>query len=116
MNNNFDFKCVHCGHCCRNEGIVHFTDNEITDIADFIGITPREFKERFLSFSSIGYAHHVMQGEQCIFLKNNLCAINSVKPRQCSSFPYWKEYIGKDGNLKDFNRHCSGIILRPTTD
>jgi len=116
MNNNFDFKCIHCGHCCRNEGSVFFTDSEIMDISDFMGINHREFKEQFLTFSSFGYAHHVLKGEHCVFLKNNLCSINSVKPKQCKTFPYWKEYISKDGKLKDFNRHCKGIMMKPVID
>jgi Fe-S-cluster containining protein len=112
MKNNFDFKCVRCGHCCRNEGSVRFSDNEIIYIADYIGVNPRELKERYLSFTSAGYVHHVLDGQQCAFLRKNICSINSVKPNQCRTFPYWKEYIGEDGNLINFNRSCNGMSIK----
>jgi uncharacterized protein len=113
MDNDFIFKCTRCGHCCRNEGVVLFSDNEIINISEFLGINPRMFKEQFLTFSSSGYTHHVSHGKQCVFLENNLCSINSVKPKQCKSFPYWKEYIDTDGKLKNFNRTCMGIMKKP---
>ena len=42
-----DFKCQGCGACCRiKDGIVRVGDAEIRRIAEFIGMSEKEFIDR----------------------------------------------------------------------
>jgi Fe-S-cluster containining protein len=52
----------------------------------------------------------VPAGGACVFLENHQCLLHDVKPEQCRTFPFWNEYIGKDGDLINFNRKCGGTF------
>jgi Fe-S-cluster containining protein len=108
----FTFTCVRCGTCCKDEGIVFFSADEIRRAADYLNIGERDFIERYLFYASGGYAHRVNEHNACAFLEKNICVINEVKPEQCKSFPYWREYVAHDGTLNNFNRKCRGIFCK----
>lgn len=106
------FECTMCGFCCSEEGYVFFSDDEIKKAANRIGITEEDFISKYLQKDAFGvYRHEVEKGAHCVFLVNNLCAINQCKPAQCATFPYWKEYTDKKGNiiLSKFDRQCPGV-------
>jgi uncharacterized protein len=106
----FTFTCTTCGSCCREEGYVFFSNHEIESCAAFLGMSTRNFKQKYLIKISSGYAHEVKKNSICVFLKNSRCIINSLKPEQCRTFPYWDEYIGTRGELVNFDRPCRGIF------
>lgn len=47
--------------------------------------------------------------QACIFLKDKACIIHSVRPRQCSTYPWWPDLI--DGESWDQERDsvCEGM-------
>jgi uncharacterized protein len=108
----FSFTCVRCGTCCREEGIVFFSPDEIRRASDYLNIDERDFIEQYLFYAAGGYAHRVKEHSACAFLKNSKCIINEVKPEQCTSFPYWREYVANDGTLKNFDRKCHGVFCK----
>lgn len=112
----FTFSCTCCGQCCSDEGIVSFTLNEVRRAAEYLGMTRGDFIDRYLEKSGRSYVHVVDKGESCRFLENRKCVINEVKPRQCATFPFWKEYVDRDGKLVNFDRHCAGIIIMAPSD
>ena len=74
------------------------------------------FINQYLDYEE-GYGYHikVTDDKPCTFLdENNRCTINSAKPNQCATFPYWKEYMDKNGNLiaGKFNRACPGVKIK----
>lgn len=108
---SFVFRCKRCGKCCREEGVVHFRESEIVPAAKMLGITRQEFEKEFLiSIGSRKY-HAVTDKKGCRFLNGSRCIINDVKPKQCSTFPYWKEYVNRNGELRNFLRPCPGVTL-----
>jgi len=108
----FTFTCARCGKCCRDEGIVFFSPDEIRRASEYLNIGERDFIERFLFYTSGGYAHRVKKDSACVFLNNNVCSINGVKPEQCESFPYWSQYVASDGTLENFDRECRGTFRK----
>jgi Fe-S-cluster containining protein len=110
MKPSFTFTCTRCGSCCKEEGFVFFTSVEIDKASELLGIGRKDFISRFLIKNGGTYAHEVRKGGQCVFLKGSVCDLQSVKPEQCRTFPFWDEYIGKDGELINFDRPCRGIF------
>jgi uncharacterized protein len=111
--NNFEFECKGCGVCCREEGYVYFAKPEVTRAAKLLNMTPAAFAQKYLVPFQDEFVHVVLKGGRCAFLqRDNRCEINSVKPRQCKTFPFWEEYIDAKGNLVNFNRPCPGVKKR----
>lgn len=85
------FYCVRCGACCRWEGPVRVSEEEIDAIAGYLHIPVRDFirdhtvltpDRRSLSL------REKADGSCCYYdEKNRLCRIQSVKPAQCRDFP-----------------------------
>ena len=105
----FTFKCARCGECCREHGFVFFRRDDIRRAAAHLGMTQAAFTARYLIKTSDGWAIAVTNRKPCVFLSDKGCAINEAKPVQCSTFPYWKEHIGKTGELVGFDRPCKEI-------
>ena len=109
----FDPKaCMECnGNCCIGEsGYIWVSPVEIKEIAKFLGIDEKEFKERYLI--KIGYKYSIKEkpykdGFACIFFDNG-CKIYEVRPKQCRSFPFWDYF---KTHLNELIKECPGIIL-----
>ena len=91
-----EFACALCGNCCRGEGFVRVRAHEIPRIANYLRLSQEDFLETLCREPE--NAEHAAEGDtwlldqpgplqECIFLENNRCRINAVKPEQCLGFP-----------------------------
>lgn len=56
------------------------------------------------------YHIEVSAEQACPFLSDRgECEINSVKPAQCASFPFWAEHVGSRGGWAEAKERCEGI-------
>ena len=97
-------ECQRCTACCRWPGQVRLTDEEITRLAAFKGLTEYEFIQRFtrLRADRQGLALQEQPDGACIFLEGENCAVQPVKPQQCRDFPnLW--------NFPGFEKICHAI-------
>ena len=110
------FSCTGCGICCKEKGYVFFNDDDIKRASKLLEISPLVFINKYLEYEEgYGYYIKVTDDKACTFLdENNRCTINSAKPNQCATFPYWKEYMDKNGNLISgkFKRACPGVKIK----
>lgn len=97
-----DFECQRCGNCCRGDGFVRVTPEEIRKIAEFLDISVQECCNKYIMQVSDGYWLKDKPNKDCVFLEDNLCAIHPVKPKQCRDFP-WK------WRTKDVINYCKGF-------
>jgi uncharacterized protein len=83
------YKCQRCTACCRWPGQVRLSDEEITCLAAFLGLTEHDFIQRHtrLRQDRRGLALQERPNGDCIFLEGNDCVVQAVKPRQCQEFP-----------------------------
>lgn len=91
------YLCQRCGNCCRWPGDVRVTDAEVAAIATFLGQELPEFTERYtrLNANRTGLSLIDKPDGECIFLQGrNICAIQPVKPAQCSGFPNEWQFPG----------------------
>jgi Fe-S-cluster containining protein len=96
--------CQRCTACCRWPGQVRLTDAEITRIAAFLQLGESDFIQCHtrLQRDRRGLALQEQPDGACIFLQENLCAIQAVKPQQCRDFPnLWK--------YPDAEKYCRAI-------
>ena len=83
------YECDRCTACCRWPGQVRLTDEEIKRLAEFKCVSEHDFIQQFtrLRADRRGLALLDKPNGECIFLDGNNCAVQKVKPRQCSEFP-----------------------------
>ncbi len=97
-------ECQRCTACCRWPGQVRLPGEEITRLANFLGLEEPEFIQRYtrLTRDRLGLALLDKSDGACIFLEGENCAVQSVKPQQCRDFPnLW--------NFPGFEKTCHAI-------
>ena len=95
--------CRRCGNCCRVAGYVRLAAGEPASIAARLGLSEREFADRYAVLTADRAALSLAEKPDgaCVFLDGgNACAIHAVKPRQCRDFPAgWR--------FSDWNTICA---------
>lgn len=83
-------ECRQCGHCCSH-GSGFLIGNDLKNIAEYLQITEKELKEKYLEEKEL-FNTKLLRPKlktndkpygKCIFLIENKCTINKVKPLQC---------------------------------
>ncbi|MFO1486871.1 MAG: YkgJ family cysteine cluster protein [Verrucomicrobiota bacterium] len=98
------YECDRCTACCRWPGQVRLTEAEISRLAAFLQLTEHDFIQRFtrLRADRRGLSLLDKPNGECIFLEQNNCAVQAVKPQQCRDFPnLW--------NFPGFEKVCHAI-------
>ena len=87
------FECQpDCFKCCTKPGIVYFDREDIRKAAAYLDFSVAEFKKTFLMRSDGEWILEVGEnGTPCSFLTDKGCGIHDAKPKQCYSYPFWRE-------------------------
>jgi Fe-S-cluster containining protein len=102
-----------CIRCCEQKGFVYVSGDDIARLAQHIGITRAEFKRRYLCGRAPLLRLRKPRKKQCPFLLADGCSMHSVKPLQCSSFPYWPELLANSGERREVAQYCPGMNKGP---
>jgi Fe-S-cluster containining protein len=79
--------CTQCANCCRL-ATTQVQDRDIERLARYLGLTPKECKQRY-TVESAEEGRILRRTESgCIFLEGNLCSIYEARPRTCQLFPH----------------------------
>lgn len=83
------YVCQRCTACCKWPGDVRLEDDEISPIAQFLGLSAEDFIARFTRLRSNRQGLSLIEkpNQECIMLENGACLIHPVKPDQCAGFP-----------------------------
>jgi len=106
------FQCTECGKCCTGQpGYVWVSEEEMQKIADHLQISLKDFKCRYTRLKGGRYALLELpkRDHDCIFLKDNKCSIYPVRPKQCRTFPWWKDNLKSPEAWKRAAVECEGI-------
>ncbi len=110
----FRFECTKCGDCCRRPGLVELTREDLERIARFLETTAYDLVMcHDIEFDQGAWWLEVEEGESCIFLEEDRCTIEPVKPAQCRAYPFWPEIVIEDGGWGREAEHCPGIGRGP---
>ena len=106
------FQCTACGNCCRNHGAythVYLAPKDVSAIARHLKLRPKVFLERYCKAED-GWVLLRMDQPACAFLQpDNKCAIYPVRPKQCATWPFWKENLEKESWEGAVKADCPGI-------
>jgi uncharacterized protein len=109
------FECTRCGNCCRNHGAytyVYLAPADVSAIARHLGMSQRKFLEAYCRTED-GWVSLRMDDPACPFLKEgNRCAIYPVRPKQCATWPFWKENLERAA-WAEIAKDCPGIDQGP---
>lgn len=96
--NKEKFQCQGCGNCCRVEGYVHLSNDEIDLISKYLNISKETFIDLYTRLASNRQGLSLIEKEDssCILLDNNKCIIYPVRPWQCRTFPIDWQVSGID--------------------
>ncbi len=110
-NKGLSFKCTGCGQCCTGSpGYVWVTEEEMQNIADHVQLSLEEFCKKYVR--RVGNRFALLERPKnydCIFLQGNKCQIYSVRPKQCKTFPWWKENVSSPEAWEEAAKRCEGI-------
>jgi Fe-S-cluster containining protein len=100
-----EFVCHRCGNCCKGEGFVWLSREDIRRIAAHLGLGQEDFVKRYTRMAEgrLALIDHAIPETACVFYEEGLgCAIHAVKPKQCADFPIrWRE--------EDAITYCKGL-------
>ncbi|MBT7643515.1 MAG: YkgJ family cysteine cluster protein, partial [Rhodospirillales bacterium] len=87
---------------------------DIRKAADFLNTSPAEFKKVFLKRDGNSWVLEVgEEGAPCAFLTDQGCGIHPAKPKQCESYPFWKENMDSKPMWRLVGGFCPGIDIGP---
>lgn len=111
--NGLRFKCTECGGCCTGApGEVPVSDEEIQAIATELDMAIDLFKRRFLRLKDNRYLlTEKKKTYDCIFLKDKKCGIYKARPKQCRTYPWWKENLTSEESWRVEAKRCEGINM-----
>mgnify|MGYP000017521560 FL=1 len=115
--NGLAFECLQCGNCCAGpaEGYVWVTQEDIVRIAEYLGISEKEMRRRYVR--KVGGRFSLVEQKKtkdCIFLENSKngrrrCLIYPVRPIQCQTWPFWPMNLIDPDAWCQAGKRCPGI-------
>ncbi len=108
------FSCTQCGNCCSGApGYVWVTREEIRAIAEFLGQADGKLDKSQVRRVALRQSLTEKPDGDCIFLvrENNKtsCAIHSVRPKQCRTWPYWESNLRTPHDWNTAAKNCPGM-------
>ncbi|MBN1555010.1 MAG: YkgJ family cysteine cluster protein [Phycisphaerae bacterium] len=106
------FECLECGRCCAGpeEGYVWVSDEEIRVLADFLRLTDKAFRARYVR--RVGRRQSLVEKKKqkdCIFLERGKCTVYSVRPVQCRTWPFWAMNLASPEDWSYAASRCMGM-------
>ena len=114
MGAGLKFECQRgCTACCTQRGFVYLTEADVERAAAFLNMTAAAFEQKYVFRSKHLRRLRISQETRCFFLHDGGCAIHSVKPTQCRTFPWWPELLDDRREWKKTAQYCPGIGKGP---
>mmetsp|Transcript_17621 Transcript_17621/g.16963 ORF Transcript_17621/g.16963 Transcript_17621/m.16963 type:complete len:205 (-) Transcript_17621:394-1008(-) len=117
------FSCSMCGNCCSgSSGSVRFSEAEAEGMASQVNMKTDDFYAKFTRRQGRGSKTYyelkeVRQDDgsmDCIFLDRlkitgkAICSINTAKPMQCKTWPFWPEILETEKTWNDAKKGAEG--------
>lgn len=103
------FGCTRCGRCCTIPGHVWVDDEEVTRLAERLGLARDEFHRRFLRRVGSRLSLTEKGRHECIFWSADAgCSVYEDRPRQCRTFPFWPENVVTPESWEAVVEDCPG--------
>ena len=109
--NGLSFKCTGCGKCCTGfPGYVWIDHEDITILAQHFKMSEIDFIKKYCRKAGSGISlKEDSKDFSCVFLKDNMCTAYHARPKQCRTFPWWRDNVKTERGWKELAKHCEGI-------
>ncbi len=83
-----EYDCSKCRNCCRMLGCC-IDGREIRGMSGSLGMTPKEFKDKYLTENRDDPDTYLSRSVPCVFLnEDGSCLLGDDKPEDCRDYPY----------------------------
>lgn len=93
------FECTGCGGCCRARNgyeYVYVDPDEARAIARRLAIPLSQFVDEYLIEQHEDAQMHLRFDDgACSMLKDGKCSVYEDRPKQCRTWPFWRENLRK---------------------
>lgn len=105
------FECTRCGRCCRGDGNVWVSDDEIAALAAQLDRSDDEFRASHTRRAGKrGISLRQKRNQECIFWNAKTgCEVYELRPRQCRTYPFWSALIQDAETWHAEGQSCPGI-------
>jgi len=108
------FECQEgCLKCCLKPGVIYFDKADVKNATEFLGCEQEVFVNEYLKKEGKHWELEVEDDQPCPFLTMEGCAIHEAKPKQCRTYPFWKENLRTRNHWKLTAGFCPGIHEGP---
>ena len=83
------------------------TEDEVDEIAEFLGFATEDFIESYTRLSANRQHLSIIDKEgsdECVMLEDGGCKIHDVKPKQCRGFP-------NDWKFPNWRKYCEAVAV-----
>ncbi len=121
IDDEFEFKCLVCGKCCKNRSDIILTTRDLYNIASLLSRTPEYIVERYCDVyigqdSRIPIVRLKPVGDEqvCSLLRNKKCIVHAAKPTVCALYPLGRGVM-IDENVDGTEKLEPKYFLQPDT-
>lgn len=104
------FACTRCGFCCHGETTVSLTPYDQQRMADALGMTIDEVREKYWRVTGKVVQMKVIDGH-CIFYDEALkgCTVHEGRPERCREWPLHPSILADKNNYTTIVDSCPGL-------
>jgi hypothetical protein len=105
------FGCTRCGACCMEPGFVYIDEEELAKIGAHLELERDALIARYkIDREGKRFVIDASDGSGCPLLTSGKeCSVQRVKPKQCSTFPFWPEMIDDAAEWEHAKSFCPGM-------
>ena len=103
------FECTQCGTCCRGEGGIYLSREEINRISIFLNFSQQRFLEKFCLKKNGKTYIHTREDGYCHFSQKGRCSIHEVKPSPCRQWPFFPPMLIDQINWETARNSCPAL-------
>lgn len=103
------FQCRQCGSCCTGApGFVWVTERETKSLAAMLQMSLQEFTDKYLRRVGGRVSLKERANGDCFLFQDKKCLVYQSRPRQCRTYPFWKECLSSEQHWDLYVRDCPG--------
>lgn len=109
--NGLRFGCKQCGRCCTGEeGYVWVTEEEISQLAESLGLARIAFENSFVRSVHGKKSLIEFSNGDCVLFnaESKGCRAYQKRPAQCRTWPWWPQNLDRPNSWKKAAKFCHG--------
>ncbi|MFW5798174.1 MAG: YkgJ family cysteine cluster protein [Planctomycetota bacterium] len=105
------FRCTRCGDCCGGEpGYIWVTPDDVRRMAEAIGMDLQSFLCEHVREVAGRLSLKERPDGYCVMWEPGRgCRVYTVRPVQCSAYPWWTRILRSRDSWEAEGRRCPGI-------